>query len=410
MGRAGVLAGVVMLLAGSGAFAQEAEEGLRPGLPDSETIENTAILTTQTPVPTDEPTRRVRRSVPQDRLGIGSATLRLFSSIEIGGVVSSNADRARGGVKADAGLRVAPSLRLQSNWARHEWTADANGGLDYFIDSDQITTSTVDLRSRFRLDIRRTTTAVFDGAVALSESSGDRKKLDTEYSGGAALTHDFGGLDAQVRVGVLRLNSGVDAALDYTEPSVALRGELATDTGLNPFITVTYAPRLFDRNGSRRNSHGGSVAAGVVFDRAPFVSGSLAATYQVRDFDDGTIGAFGVAGSMTWTPTDFTVITATSGVDINENGAASASRNWTAALGFSHSLSDDFSVFADASLDIEDGAGPADVTLTSDVGVRWQANPYLAWSLAYGTEFFVGGGAGDDYDDHRVTASVILRR
>ena len=419
MGRAGLFAsaGVVLLLAASWANAQEAEEGLRPAVPDDGAFgtDESLVSSTQTPLPenADLPRRRQNSLQSDDRLGLGSATLRLFPALEIGSVTTSNADQARGRAKADAGIRVAPSLRLQSNWARHEWTVNANGELEYFIDSATLATSTADLSSRFRLDIKRTTQAVFDAAISLTEGVGNNADPGMELSAGVALTHDFGGVDGQLRLGGLRVLSGDETGTDFIEPTVALRGRLRTNTSVNPFAEVSYAPRFFDRSGSPRNSHGGAVALGVEFDHAPFITGSLAATYQHRDFEDqdqDSIGAFGVAGSVAWTPTDFTTVTAQSAVDIEEAGTASPARNWTAELGIEHLIKDDFSLFADANLEVEDGDGPVDVTLGSQIGVRWQLNPYLAWSLAYGNEFFIGGGSGDDYDEHRVIASVILRR
>ncbi len=356
-------------------------------------------------------------NVPLRKGTVDAPPLRLVPLLEVGAIVASNADRARGGTKADAGLRLTPQLQLQSNWSRHEWTANANSKLDYFVGSDDLATSNAHADTQFRLDVRRNTTVTFDAFYDLSANSGDRFLLDQSYGAGGALSHDFGGLATKLRLGLRRENAGEGSDQDYVEPSVSVRGTLSPGGVFSPFIETTYAPRYHDHKrdaaGVLRNSQGGEIAAGVAFDRSPFLNGELAALWQHRNFEDSSlssINAFGMRGQIAWMPTDFTRLTLGSDVEISESvaGSSRAVRQWSADLGFETSIHDGFTLFADANGLIEDGVSGDEFTIGSDAGLRWMVNPYLGLSLAYENEFSFGGKASDDYSDHRMIASVLL--
>ncbi len=399
MGRVGLVAGfAVLLCTAAAAWSQESEEGLRPALGDVPPDAVAGPLTTQTPLPAIEAPIRRTRAASDDRLGIGPPVLRLFSSVEIGAFVSSNGDRASGGTGVDAGLLLAPSLRLQSNWARHEWVASGSIQGEYFFQQDDVAVTAAALQSGFRLDIRRTTTADLD--VGYSATSDDGGDLEHTFDSSAAITHDFGGITSRLQVGATRTEGGTT---DSTEANIALRGTMNSNAILRPFAALTYAPRFGDNGGT---SHGGSLAAGFAFDNAPFLTGEASLVYELRESGGGTIGAVGLESAVAWTPTDFTTVEFASTLALPDT-ATSVRRQWTAALEVSHAISDHVTLFGGADIDMEDSETGTDVTLASDLGVAWQHNPYFGWSLRYENEFAL---AGDGIEEHRLIASIILNR
>ncbi len=390
MRRAILAASVVMLSFAGVAMAQEAADPAPQ------------VLSNQFPLPpVAEPGRRLRSADrSEERLGIGHPPLRLFSQVEVGAVVTSNADRSAGGAKNDFGLLVAPELRLQSNWSRHEVRVSAVGEGAYFAKSGELDIDTLGVNGSLRLDIRRTTKLDLDAAYGATRASVTSKKLDQQFSGGAALTHDFGAVETSLRAGGLMFMPGEEDVAPYVEPSLALRNTLNTHGGFRPFVEGTYSPRIIK---GERDSQGGSLAAGITFEREPFVTGELAAVYTFQESEDLT-QAFGVRGSVSWTPTDFTAIGISSNVEIEEEGR----KQWTGAVDINHQLTDDISVFAGGGGTVTSIKNEKDtISLESNAGVAWTWNENLAWSLRYENLFVLGE---DKTSEHRAIAGVILRR
>jgi hypothetical protein len=396
MGRASWLACVVMFSLPSLAMAQEAAS------PDSEQSQQETVLSNQFPLPpAEEPVRRARRAdTSTERLGIGPPPLRLFSELETGVIITSNVDRARGGAKGDYGIFAAPELRLESNWSRHALRLRAGGEGAYFARSGEFDIDTLGLNGDLRLDVRRTTQINLDAAFNASPASATTTKLDREMSGGIAVTHDFGFADATARGGLLLSRPGEDDSDPYIEPSLTLRGTLNTQGGWRPFAEVAYAPRIIK---GAEDTQGATVAAGVAFEREPFVTGELAGVYTFQKGEELT-QAFGVRGSATWTPTDFTAFTLSSDVEIEDEGR----KEWTAALDVNYLLTDDITLFAGGSGAVTSLEDQKDrVTLRSNAGVSWALNANLAWSLRYENLFVFDD---EKTDEHRAIATVILRR
>lgn len=388
-----------MFLVAPVGFAQEAPGSLAETEEAASEDAAEPVLTNQFPLPQDESLRRARRADrSEERLGIGSPSLRLFSQIELGMLVTSNADQAPGGDGADFGVSVAPELRLQSNWSRHELRLRANGQGAYFASSKELDIDTLGVSGTFRLDIRRSTQLEFDAAYAATPASVISQKLDQEFSSGVRLTHDFGAIETNARVGVVL--SKPDEGDSFIEPSISLRATLNTHSGLRPFAETTYAPRIISGGA---DSQGASFAAGFAFEREPFLTGELAAVYTFRKGED-LEQAVGARGSVTWTPTDFTAITFASDVEIEDEDRTL----WSANTSVNHQLTDEIELFAGLSGTIEDIEDrPDQISVESNAGLAWSFNENLAWALRYENLFVL---SGEETSEHRAIASIILRR
>jgi hypothetical protein len=392
------------------------------------------------PVPIEEQVVRRRRPVtdPYAALGIDTGGLRLFPSLEIGGIVTSNVRKAETSKQAAVGLRLKPSLGFASDWSRHSWTGNATGEWQAYNQGSDLSTLAGSVDSAFRLDIRHTTFADFSARYSLTDSGSSNSQVpnsaaesrrDQSFGVSADLNHDFGGIEGRVSTGLNRnifsdvalVGGGteVNADRNYWEPTLGLRGAL-NDPGapFKPFVEITYAPRFhdqtLDRNGLKRDSHGISLSAGVSIDRGPLWTGEVAITDLLRSYADpalDTTNALGVAGRVTWRPTELTSITASSGVALGETSTAgvAATKTWNVDLNLTHALRDNIDLLAGTGFSIQNTGTTIDYTNTATLGVNWKVNPNMSAGVTYQGTWFRAGTAGEDYDEQRLLTSIILK-
>ncbi len=427
------------------AFAQSVEDDLRL---ETETTDDEVVLPPPPPISqsritigddSEEPVRRRRSTVdPYAPIGIPAGAFRLYPTLEIGSVVSSNVRRVPTGNQADAAIRLRPSLRIESDWVRHSLTGSASFEAEQFVDNKDIRTLAGGIQGALRLDIRHTTRADLDASYsATSTELGSSQlpatatgaRLDHVIATNAAVTHDFGGLEGRLRLGVSRNTFGdVDLTgggtednsdRNYTQLTFAARAALRTDTILQPFAELAYEPRLHDkssdRNGIKRNSQGVRLTAGVSIADDPVWSGDVAASLELRDYSDDSLSTAigpGVVANVTWRPTDLTRFEFNAGANLSETVAAgvSATKNWSLGAIVTHSLRENIDVNAGVRSAFEQSAGETNITTTGTLGLNWTLHPNLVLGTSYELTAFNSATAGGDYTDHRLLTSIILRR
>lgn len=384
------------------------------------------------------PLRRRQPAIdPYAAPGIGTGGLRLFPSLGIGSVVTSNVQSSPR-ADADAGLNVRPSVRIESDWVRHAWTANASGDLIFYAAHSDLDTRDFDLSQQLRLDIRRYTTTEIDASFVQSQSGLEDSgvpatavgyRTERTAASSASLIQDFGGVEARLRAGaswhwfgdVKLTGGGVEdnSDRDYAEPVVALRATYSDPPVLKPYVEAAYTPRYHqrevDRNGLRRDSDGYAVNAGMVVDAGPLWTGDVALTYLWRGYDDPLLAsnhAFGLTGKLAWSPGELTRIVLSFDTSLPETVAAGASgsREWTVGLGANQAVRDNVDVFARASAELQKTDGAADLTYTAAAGVTWKVNPYLAWTASYDVTWLDAADASRDYTEHRLLAGLTLSR
>ena len=98
---------------------------------------------------------------PYSAIGIDAGGLRLYPSLEIGSLYTSNVQRSSSIQDSDFGLELKPSLRFESEWSRHSWTGSASADWLHYKTYDDLSTLTGTAETAYRLDIRRSTKADF---------------------------------------------------------------------------------------------------------------------------------------------------------------------------------------------------------------------------------------------------------
>ncbi len=374
---------------------------------------------------------------PYAPLGLRSGGMTLFTSLETLATVSSNINQEKTGEDAGFGLTMRPSLSFESDWVRHSWKGEASADLLRYLHHSELATTSVNAETDFRLDIRRTTRAEFSASYDLNVDAnidtgviGSEIGDATEHTAAAAagLFHDFGPMEAGLRAGIERGlfedvavsggGSQDNGDKDYWAPSLTLRATYTDPPLLKPFVEAGYERRVhdrrLDRNGEERDSHGLSLRAGVVLDDGPIWRGELAATYLVRQFDDGNLGsndAVGLDGSLTWSPTELTAITFEFGTELLDSSIAGdvGGQSWSAGVEFTQGLRDNLDLLAGAGLTIDDERAGTDLTYEASLGLAWSLNRNVALTAVYDFTLLDAAVAAESYTDHRISAGVVLR-
>jgi len=366
-------------------------------------------------------------------LRVGAFTL--FPELKTSGVVTSNAQGTAGGT-SDTVLEVRPSLRLESDWVRHKFTMSGDATLERFAKNEDLSSESGSAAAALRLDVRRSTYVDLDVKYELQSTGNESsevpataigKRRDHTLSGFAALNHDVGGTELRLKLGAERrlyddveLSGGAsedNGDREYTAYTVALRGALARDAVLTPFVEAAYEPRIHDRkvdrNGIRRDSQGARFTAGLAVDDDPIWGGEVGASLFYRTYKDGSLEdqwVPGLTASLAWQPTDLTRLEFNAGVSLEETVTTgqSATRRWFADVEATHALRENLDLKAGSGFTVEDGSGTV-LTTEASLGLDWAVNPYLLLSAAYEASW-VDVSSAPNYSEHRLISSVTLRR
>jgi hypothetical protein len=420
-------------------FAEEADSAAMGGvLVDEATADLPAFSNID--LSDEDPLPRARKKVPvenpYDAVGLRVGRIIVFPTLELGATASSNPARVATGAEADVGLRLKPGLRLQSDWSRHQWTASASSELLRYMEQDDLSATRAEMASSLRLDARHSTRVTLETGYTLSSTGpSDRDVPNTAIENlvshtlqaSAAVEHDVGAGSFALRGGLLRgvyedvrLSGGLsedNGDRNYMEAALSLRGTFNRHAVLRPFGEVSYTPRVhdrrIDRNGLRRDSHGFGTTVGLQFAGDPLWSGEIAATLEVRDFEDGALKtevAPGLLANLQWRPTELTRVDFTADVSLSETTAATdgATTTWNAGTTVTHALRDNLDLTAGMTGEISALSAALEFTFATRAGLEWKMNPNFSWSAAYeGTYVF---SEGDDYHEQQVIAGIILKR
>lgn len=462
------LTGIVMLTSSASAtYAQQASayDPLRPGLDTDEattnqTDQSTNATNTRAPVqrtnapqpirllsnqpqspdlPPPPPPLTQREANPFEPVGIRVGAFRLYPVLELTSVFSNNVRTDHTAKLKDGGLRIAPSLRLQSNWIRHSLDINANSEHIFYKKANDLNSNTLNASSALRLDVRRGTTLLHTTTYQLSETSSSSSEVpgtaignrrDHELSYTAALSHRFnrvvatltGGIDWLFFDDVKLSGGGTENNIDreYIEPSARLRIAYDVSTALTPFAEVAYTPRIhkktLDRNGFARDSHGFRTSAGVGFNLSSIWDGEVALTFEHRNFDDNRlkdINSPGLTATVNWRPTHLSTVSFVSSTSIDESSTTgvSGTRNFDANLNISHKFRENLTGNLTFGINYDDfvGTGNDDITFTAQAGFAYDIHSKMQWITNYHLIRLKSGTHDNSYTENRISTGVRFR-
>ena len=281
---------------------------------------------------------------PYEPLGLRAGSFILRPAIELSAGYDSNPDRVRNGEGSSLFI-VAPELKAQSDWDRHEFRADVRGnytayGSDSSLNNlslestfdqriDWTRQTHIDLEQRFRLATDTPGSPNFQADAA-------KPTIYTRGGGSAGITHRFNRLEIGGKVDVDRtsyrdsqLTDGTTASnadLNFNEYGLELRGSYELSPGIKPFVAVETDSRVHDNSvdssGFKRDSRGFTPRIGTSFELTRQLTGDVSLGYLTRTYDDPRLrelrGAVADA-SLVWSATRLTSVKLTADSAVYES-------------------------------------------------------------------------------------------
>jgi hypothetical protein len=326
-----------------------------PQIPQSEKADNALTAAPGSP-PVEQigpihklPPKRKAHTEPEDPfapLGIRAGAFDLLPAIELRGGYDTNPGQSAN-AKAAWLYTVAPELRVQSNWSRHELKADLRGNYTGYRPDEIPTLSRPNLNGKVdgRIDVSRQTRIDLTSHVVVSTDNPGSPNLQAglaklplyaAFGGGAGVGHRFNRFDLSIKGDAERtvyqnseLTDGSVASnkdRNYNQYTGTLRGGYELLPGVTPFAEVSADTRVHDLetdfSGFQRDSKGLTGKVGSTFKLSHALTGEIALGYTKRTYDDPRLedltGLIGDA-SLVWTASALTTVKLTGSSTVGES-------------------------------------------------------------------------------------------
>ena len=352
--------------------------------------------------PADAPPLRRRvlpEELPFDPIGIQVGAFNFKPAIEFTGGYDTNPSRTGGTPIPSWYSIVAPELKFNSNWARHEFKGDLRGSYYTYEqlpsqnrpNADNKLTGRIDVTRDTRIDLETKFLVGTDNPGSPNIQAGLAKlPIFQTWGGTAGLGHRFNRFDIAAKGGAERtvyqnshFTDGTIASNEdrnYNRFTTQLRGSYELTPGMKPFLEVGADKRVHDLEtdffGEQRNSNGRYVKGGTTFEFTRILTGDIAVGWLDRRLQDPTlpnIAGLTFDASLTWVASALTTAKLTAVTRADESRVFGVS-----------------------------GVFTRDVTLQVDHAFR-------RWLLATG-KFVYGNDnyVGSDRDDNRYSASAAI--
>jgi hypothetical protein len=284
------------------------------------------------------PPKRKAHTEPDDPyapLGVRAGAFDLFPAVELIGGYDTNPAHVAGSAGA-ALYTVAPELRAQSDWSRHELKVDLRGSYTDYSPDETPALSRPYFNGKVdgRIDATRDTHIDLDTRLLISTDNPGSPNLQAgiaklpvfaTFGGSGGVTHQFNRFELGVKGDVERtvyqdstLTDGTiasNADQNYNQYTGTLRGGYELMPGVKPFVEVSTDSRLHDLatdfNGFQRDSTGLIGKVGATFDLTGRLTGEIAVGYERRNYVDprfDTLDAPIGNASLIWTATALTTV------------------------------------------------------------------------------------------------------
>jgi len=288
-----------------------------------------------------------RRLLPADDpfapIGIDAGTFLLRPAFELIGGYDSNPARSAAG-KASWYAVLAPELLVNSNWSRHEVSANLRGSYTDYENASDLNRPSLDAKVNGRIDVTPITRVDLEGRVSVgTDNPGSpniqaglaRLPIYTTVGGSAGLGQRFNRVEVTLKSGVDRTvyqqstftdgSTASNADRDFDRYFGELRASYELTPGVKPFVETGADRRAhdfaIDRTGVRRDSDGRYVKAGTTFELERTLTGDIAVGYVERSYEDPTlpkINGLTFDASLTWLASALTTMKLTGRTTVDE--------------------------------------------------------------------------------------------
>ena len=299
----------------------------RPGAPPASPEAEIATVATTPPL-----WRPIPDPKPFDPLGVQVGAFNIRPAIEY--LRGYDTNPARLGLPPISGSWFnfyAPELLVNSNWSRHELTANVRGAFYELRHRPSAGPSQADGKVNGRIDVTSHTRVDLEGRFILGTDYPGSPNIQadlahlpiyTTLGGSAGIGQRFNRFEVTLKGGVDRTEFQKSVFIngqtennndrDYNQYSTALRAAYELSPGVRPFAEITANKRVHDLPVDRfaldRNSEGYSAKAGSSFDLAHMLTGEIAMGYinQMYLAPLPNLGGFLVEGSLLWSASALT--------------------------------------------------------------------------------------------------------
>jgi len=327
--------------------------------------------------------------------------------------------------------RIAPDISLTSDWVRHQLDASLRGsfvGYPGNSDDNQVNGAA---GASLRLDISEATQGLGEIRYGISqEESGT-----AESTGDTTLIHE-GNLDIGLtrRVGLIAATAGLgadrviydsdDAAesgRDNTVYSANLRLDGNAGGMLSPFVQGSLLLRRYDQTCSdsiceKRDANGYELRGGLAMAAGPKLVGEASVGWRLEDIEDSRLKDLSgliVNGSLVWSPSRLTTVTAGVGTSFSATDIDNASGSiiYSGDLRLAHAFSDRWVGEAGVGYSYRTYEGVAidESTLSGFGGMTFALTQNVAVTANYIHRRFESTEPGRDYNENAIEAGLRFR-
>lgn len=386
------------------------------------------------PIYTVPKKRRNVQDDPYAALGFRKGGMTYYPALEFTTGHDSNPGQTAGG-KAAWLWTVAPELRTQSDWSRHEFKSELRGSYTAFNPDTTPTLSRPYFSGKAdgRIDVRHDTRIELGGRSLISTDNPGSPNLQADLSklpvyhtfgGSAGLVQGFNRLEIGVKGDAERttyqdskLTDGTTASNDdrnYNQYGGTLRASYEYVPGVKPFVEGGADTRKhdvdIDRSGFDRNSKGMTVKVGSTFELSRLLTGEIAIGYTKRDYDDTRLESLkGLIGnaSLVWNASQLTTVKLTAASTVGETTVSGVSGIFYRDVGLQvdHAFRRWLigSVKVGFGLDDYVGSSREDKRYTAGLGLTYKLNRMVQFKGEMRRDWLRSNVAGNDY-----TADVFL--
>lgn len=360
--------------------------------------------------------------------GIRAGSFLIFPELTLRGGVTDNVSGSATG-QDGAVYRVAPSVRVTSDWERHSYEARLSSSYLGNVEDPLDDRPTVEFSSTLRLDGYDETSLQGDLTYGLA-SEGSSTAEVAGGGGSRVLAHSIGGaLSATREVGQFgaRLRGSVDGNA-YTGDGLAgmnrnnmvaglgLRVGYAPRAPISPFVEGRILGRLYE-DAPGRDALGYELRGGLAVDRGDKLRGEIAVGWHSEDLSgrafknlDGVL----VEADLVWSPTRLTTVRLDGSTTFEASSLAGTSGSiiYGGGAHVAHSLSESLAVDVGGSVAYRDYQGLKlhETTISGTAGATYAVSSTAALQARYTYDRFVTSQAGGSYSANTIEAGVRLRR
>ena len=327
--------------------------------------------------------------------------------------------------------RISPDFSLTSDWSRHQFDASLRGTYTGYPENSDDNDGSVAAAANLRLDISEATQVNTGLGYSYSreedgsaESSGDTDHIQQLF-GDVSATRRVGLVAATASLGadrsVYTSDGSSESGRDNTLYSAGLRLDGNAGGVFSPFVAGSLLLRRYDETCSdslceKRDANGYELRGGLAVASGPKVTGELGVGWRIEDIEDDRLDNLSgliVDGSLVWSPSRLTTITAGVGTsfEATDIDGASGSIIYSGDVRLAHAFSDRFvgETGVGYSYRTYEGVSIEESTLTGFGGLTFALTQNVAFTANYTHRRFDSSQDGSDYTENAVEAGLRFR-